>query len=63
MYDNIPELVQHWIDNGIAKIKEFENTCIPARTYKPFEKKAVLNEDKRGDVKLVQGLMTSLYKL
>jgi len=63
LYDTIPELVQHWIDKGIAKVKEFENTCIPARTYKPFEKRAIINEDKRGDVELVQGLMTSLYKL
>lgn len=63
LYDSIPELVQYWLDKGIAKVKEFENTCIPARTYKPFEKRAILNEDKRSDVELVQGLMTSLYKL
>ena len=63
LYDTIPELVQHWINKDIAKVKEFENTCIPARTYKPFEKRAILNENKRSDVELVQGLMTSLYKL
>ena len=63
LYDNIPELVQHWIDKGIAKVKEFENSCIPARTYKPFEKRAILNEGKRSDVELVKGLMISLYKI
>ena len=63
VYENIPELVQHWIDKGIAELKEFENTCIPARKFKPFETRVILNEERRSDVELVKGLMTSLYKL
>ena len=43
VYETIPELVQYWIDKGIAHLKEFENTCIPARKFKPFETRAILN--------------------
>ena len=63
VYENIPELVQHWIDKGIVELKEFENSCIPARTFKPFEIRVILNEERRSDIELVKGLMTSLYKL
>lgn len=63
VYETIPELVQHWLDKGIAELKEFENTCIPARKFKPFETRAILIEKRRSDVELVKGLMTSLYKL
>lgn len=63
VYETIPELVQHWLDKGIAELKEFENTCIPARKFKPFEKRAILIEERRSDVELVKGLMTSLYKI
>ena len=63
VYETIPELVQHWLDKGIAELKEFENTCIPARKFKPFETRAILIEERRSDVELVKGLMTSLYKL
>ena len=63
VYENIPELVQHWIDKGIVELKEFENSCIPARAFKPFETRVILNEERRSDIELVKGLMTSLYKL
>ena len=63
VYETIPELVQHWLDKGIAELKEFENTCIPARKFKPFETRAILIEDRRSDVELIKDLMASLYKL
>ena len=63
VYDSIPDLVQYWIEKGVAELKEIENTCIPARRYKPFETRAILIEERRGDVELVKGLMMSLYGL
>lgn len=63
LYEQIPNLVQHWLDNDIAELKEFENSCIPARTWKPTETRAILIESKRNDVKLVQELLISFYKL
>lgn len=62
LYDSIPNLVKYWIDNGIAEIKEFENSCEMARKYKPFEKRAILIENKRKDVVLVKDLMVSLFE-
>ena len=63
VYENIPELVQHWISEEIVELKEFENSCIPARAFKPFETRVILKEERRSDIELVQNLMTSLYKL
>lgn len=63
LYEHTPELVQHWIDQGIAMVRVFENTCIPARAYKPLERRAILNEKKRSNVELVQGLIVSFFKL
>ena len=63
VYENIPELVQHWIDKGIVELKEFENSYIPARIFKPFETRVILNEERRSDVELVSGLMKKVYKL
>lgn len=57
VYETIPELVQHWLDKGIAELKEFENTCIPARKFKPFETRAILIEERRSDVELVVKLL------
>ena len=63
LYEHTPELVQHWIDQGIVRVRVFENTCLPARAYKPLERRAILNEENRSDVQLVQGLIVSLFKL
>ena len=63
VYETMPELVQHWLDKGIAELKEFENTCIPARTFKPFETRAILIEERRSDIELVKDLIINLYKI
>jgi len=63
IYETIPELVQYCLDKGIVELKEFENSCIPARKFKPFETRAILIEERRSDVELVKELMTLFYKL
>lgn len=60
VYETYPEIVNHWLKNGIAEIKEFENTCECARRYKQFEQRAVLIESKRSDVELVLGILETL---
>ena len=60
VYENYPEIVNHWLKNGIAEIKEFENTCECARSYKPFEQRAILIESKRSDVELVLGILQEI---
>ena len=63
LYENIPELVQHWINKGIAEIKEIENPWSYARQFYSTIKIAYLVESHRSDIEIVKGLMTSLYKL
>jgi len=63
VYENIPELVQHWIDKGVAELKQFENSCVPARAFKPFETRVILNEEKRVEIELVKDLLILFYKL
>ena len=64
IYDGrIPELIQQWLDKGIAELKEFENSCLMARRYFPTEQRAVLVESKRSDIELVKGLLIHFYKL
>ena len=60
VYENYPELVSHWLKNGIAEIKEFENSCEMARSIYPTEKRAILIESKRSDVELVLGILETL---
>jgi hypothetical protein len=63
IYETIPELVQHWLRNSIVELKEFENSCAPARSYKPFETRAILIEKHRSSVEFVKGLLISFHKL
>lgn len=64
IYDGvIPELIQHWINNGIAELKEFENSCIMARKDSPTEIRAILIEEKRNDVEFVKNLLILTYNL
>ena len=60
VYENYPEIVNHWLKNGIAEIKEFENSCECARVLYPTEKRAMLIESKRSDVELVLGILQSI---
>ncbi len=63
IYDGrVPELVQQWINKGIAELKEFENSCLMARKYIPIETRAILIEEKRKDVELVIELLEHFYK-
>lgn len=63
LYENIPELVQHWINKGIAEVKEIENPWGYARQFDPTVKVAFLVEAYRNDVTLVKGLLINFYKL
>jgi len=63
LYENIPELVQHWINNKIVCIKEIENPWSYARQINPTVKMAYLNENFRPSVELVKSLLISFYKL
>jgi len=63
LYENIPELVQHWINKGIVEVKEIENPWSYGRLIHPTIKMAYLVEINRKDIELVKGLMTSLYKI
>ena len=62
LYDTTPKLVQFWIDNGTVIVRKVENSYAPIRPYKPFEKRAFLNEAKRSDVELVYGLLLHVFK-
>ena len=61
IYDTIPELVNQWIRNGIAEIKEFENTNEVTKMYYPTEKRAILIESKRSDIELCKNLIIEFY--
>lgn len=63
LYENVPELVKHWINNGIVKVKEVENPWSYARILNPTIKVAYLVESHRTDIELVKCLMIHLYKL
>ena len=43
LYENIPELVQHWINNKIVNVKEVENPWSYARQINPTIKMAYLS--------------------
>jgi hypothetical protein len=61
LYENIPELVQHWIDKGIVEVKEIENPWSYARQFDPTIKVAYLVEILRSDIELVKSLMIGFY--
>ena len=61
LYDDIPNLIQQWIRNGIVEIKEFENTNEVTKMYYPIEKKAILIESKRSDIELCKKLLIEFY--
>jgi len=63
LYENVPELVQHWISKGIAEVKEIENSWSYARQFDPTIKVAYLVESHRSDIELVKGLMIEFYKI
>lgn len=63
LYENIPILVQHWINKGIAEVREIENPWSYARQINPTVRVAYLIENHRSDVKLVRGLLIQFYKL
>ena len=63
LYENIPELVAHWINKGIAEVKEIENPWSYARQINPTVKMAYLNESFRDDVVLVKNLLIQFYKI
>ena len=63
LYENVPELVQHWISKGIAEVKEVENPWSYARQFYPTIKVAYLVESHRSDIELVKGLMIGFYKI
>ena len=63
LYENVPDLVQHWINKGIAEVREIENPWSYARQFDPTIKVAYLVESHRSDVELVKDLMISLYKI
>ena len=62
LYENVPELVQHWINKGIAEVREIENPWSYARQFDPTIKVAYLVESYRSDVELVKDLMISLIR-
>lgn len=63
LYENVPELVQHWINKGIAEVKEIENPWSYARQFDPTIKVAHLVESHRSDIELLKGLMIGFYKI
>ena len=63
LYENIPELVQHWINNKIVNVKEVENPWSYARQINPTIKMAYLNESFRPSIELVKSLLIAFYKL
>lgn len=63
LYESVPGLVQHWIDKGIAEVKEIENPWNYARQINPTIKMVYLVEKHRSDIEVVKGLMISIYKL
>ena len=62
LYENVPDLVQHWINKGIAEVREIENPWSYARQFDPTVKVAYLVESYRSDVELVKDLMISLLR-
>ena len=56
LYENMPELVQHWIDKGVAEVREIENPWSYARQINPTIRVAYLVENHRSDIELVKGL-------
>lgn len=63
LYENIPELVQHWINKGIVEVKEIENPWSYGRLIHPTIKMAYLVESNRKDIELVKGLLIECHKL
>ena len=63
LHDNVPELVQHWINNGIVEVKEIENPWGYARLVFPTIKMAYLIESHRKDIELIKGLLIECYKI
>lgn len=63
LYENVPELVQHWIYTGVAEVKEIENPWSYAKQFNPTIKVAYLVESHRSDIELVKGLMIGFYNL
>jgi len=62
LYENVPDLVQHWINKGIAEVREIENPLSYARQFDPTIKVAYLVESHRSDIELVKDLMISLLR-
>ena len=63
LYENVPELVLHWISKGIAEVKEIENPWSYARHFDPTIKVAYLVDSHRSDIELVKDLMIGFYKI
>lgn len=63
IYENVPDLVQHWINKGIAEVKEIENPWSYARQFYPTIKVAYLVESYRSDIELVKSLIIGFYKI
>jgi hypothetical protein len=63
LYENVPELVQHWINKGIVEIKEIENPWSYARQFTPIIQVAFLIESHRSDIEVVINLMIHFYKI
>ena len=63
IYDNIPVLVLHWINKGIAQVKEIENPWTYGRKINATIKIAYLNKNHRKEIELVKDLLTTYYKL
>lgn len=60
---SVHELVQHWINNGIAEVKEIENPWSYARQFNPTIEMAYLAEKHRSSVEMVKNLLILFYKL
>lgn len=63
LYENVPELVKHWINKGIVEVKEIENPWSYARQFEPTVKMVYLVEKHRSDIELVKGLLIHFHKL
>ena len=63
LYENVPELVQHWINKGIAEVREIENPWSYARQINPTVKVAYLVENYWYDIELVKGLLVQFHKI
>ena len=63
LYENVPELVQHWISKGIAEVKEVENTWSYARQFDHTIKVAYLVENHRSDIEQIKKLLIHFYNI